>query len=160
MERKLVVDLLNQVELTTALSSDLSAGSLVFLLGSHAGGGALIFVSLQVVSANGHFSFSATTLLGVDVFALSPVNGLSSSEAVQVARVQVGSSVSSANGLLLVAALAFSENFRVVNFVVSANSVVLFSDFGAFHQALVSVGLVVDTTDRDVSLVALAVGSD
>lgn len=146
--------------LVSTRSTDTSATSLVFLLSSYTTGSTLIFIGLQVVSANRHFPFSATTLFGVDMLALSPVNSLASTKTIKVAWVQICSSISSTDSLLLISAFAFSENFRVIDFIVSADSVILFSNFSTFHQALVSVSLVVNTTNRDISLMALAVGSN
>jgi hypothetical protein len=106
------------------------------------------------------FVVLTAALLRVKTLALSPVLSLAVGQTVQVTRVQISSVVGAANRLHLITAVALTEDFSVVYFVVPANTVVLFSDLRTLHQTIVSVSFVINTANRHIPLMTLAVFLD
>ena len=132
----------------------------MFLVDIQAAGGTLVSISLKICSTNWFAVVSTSTFLRIDEFAFSPMYGFTSSETIKVAWIQIGSSIGSTNSLLLVSTFTFSEDFTIVDFIISADTIILLSDFSTFHQTFVSVSLVIDTTNWDVSLMAFTIPLD
>ena len=96
----------------------------------------------------------------IKTFTFSPVLSLAISQTVQVTRIQVSSIISSTNWLHLISTIALAENFSIIHFIISTYSIVLFSDLSTFHQALISICFVINSTNRNVSLMTLAIFFD
>jgi hypothetical protein len=103
------------------------------------------------------FIILTPTFLRVKTLTLSPVLSLTISQTIQVTRVQISSIISATNRLHLIPAVTLTENLSVINFIVSTNTIVLFSDLRTLHQTIISICFVINTTNRYISLMALAV---
>jgi hypothetical protein len=114
-------------------------------------------VVLHVTSTNNLVTSLASTLLGLNNSSAFTSGNSTSSQALSKANIQVSSIISSTNWVSVLSAFAFSEKIGIVNLVGSADTVVLLSNLGTSHKTLISVGLIINTTDRYIPLMAFTV---
>ena len=121
-------------------------------LDAEAANSARVFVGLAINTANWAINFGALTVLGKNRFALTFVEDLNALLAVDSASVLVGTAIRAADRAVVLGARRAGD----LGGFIHASSVVGLLDVGALQQALVSVGLLVETANREVEVVALA----
>lgn len=80
-----------------------------------------------------------------------------SSKTLSIAFIQIISSISTTYRLSDLRTLAFSKKIRIINFNRFTKSVMLFSKISTFHHTLVSITLIINTTNWYISLMAFAI---
>lgn len=161
---KVTVSFLDKVEpiiLSTLLRHTNTITRAFFLrINFHTIHSTFIFVSLHVSSTNRHFIILTTALFRIDRFTFTPMKSLTTSKTIKETRIKISSVISTTNRLYLITTLTFTEDFRIINFIISTNTIILFSEFSTFHQTLISISSVINTTYWDISLMTLTIFFD
>ena len=92
-----------------------------------------ILISFHISTTNWHFIIRTTTFFWINMFTFSPMKSFTTSKTIKETRVKICSVISTTDWLYLITTLTFSKNFRIINFIISTYTIILFSDFSTFH---------------------------
>ena len=119
--------------------------------------GTFISICFEIFTTNWNFIILTTTLFRIKTFAFTPMKSFTTSKTIEETRIKIGSIIGTTNRLYLITTLTFSKNFRIINFIISTNTIILFSDFSTFHQTFISIGFIINTTNRYISLMTFTI---